>query len=101
MDEELKQIEQHKDDSNKYYQAIRQVNSHKPKKPLAIYDEHFHLITSKSEQLETITKYFKELFSSEDRPEPVQPAQMNPPYTTEEIKKKAAKKTKEQQSYWL
>ena len=93
LDEELKQIEQHKDDSNKYNQSIRQVNSHKPKKPLAIYDEHFHLITSESEQLETITKYFKELFSSEDRPEPVQPAQMNPPYTTEEIKK-AAKKVK-------
>ena len=93
LDEELKEIECHKNDSTKYYQVIRKVNTRKPKKPLAIYDEQFRLVTSEDEQVELITKYFKELFPSNDTPDAVEPAMMNPPFTPDKIKR-AAKKLK-------
>ena len=58
LDEELKDIERYKDDSNKCHQAIRKVNSHKPRKPLAIFNEQNQFIASQTEQLHVITEYF-------------------------------------------
>ena len=58
LDEELKDIERYKDDSNKCYQAIRKVNSHKPRKTLAIFNEQNQFIASETEQLHVITEYF-------------------------------------------
>ena len=78
-------------DSTKYYQPFRKVNSRKPKKPLAIYDEQLRLVTSEGEQVELITKYFKELFSSNDTPDAVEPAMMTPPFTPDEIERAAKK----------
>ena len=57
MDEELKEIQACKDDPSKYYQAIRKVNSKKPKKPLKIYDDSFNLITSEEDQISKITEF--------------------------------------------
>ena len=41
LDEQLKEIEKYKNDTSRYYQAIRKVNSIKPKKALIIYDDKF------------------------------------------------------------
>ena len=79
LDEELKEIERYKIDSSKCYQAIRKVNSRKPQKPLTIYDEQFRLVTAEEEQVQIITEYFQNLFSSEDTPTAVEPAIMTPP----------------------
>ena len=58
LDEELQDIERYKDDSNKCYQAIRKVDSHKPRKALAIFNEQNQFIASETEQLHVITEYF-------------------------------------------
>ncbi len=59
LDLELRDIIHYKDDSNKCYQAVRKVYSHKPKKQLAICDENFKLVSSEEEQIIIITDYFK------------------------------------------
>ena len=93
LDQELQEIERYKDDSNKFYQAIRKVNSNKPQKTLSIYDDNFNRITSEHDQIDIITKHFQKLFSSNDKTNTVTPELMNPPFTAEEIKT-AAKKLK-------
>ena len=79
LNKELQNIERYKDDSDKCYQAIRKVNSQKPKKTLAIFDEENQLVASETEQLQIITEYFTKLFSSTDVPKPVPPMKMDPP----------------------
>ena len=68
LDQELKDIETYKNDSNKCYQAIRKINSHKPNKPLAIFDANYNRVTSTQDQVTIITDYFTKLFTSEDTP---------------------------------
>ena len=91
LDKELQDIERYKDDSNKCYQAIRKINSQKPKKTLAIFDEQNQFVASETEQLQIITEYFTKLFSSTDVPKPVPPVKMDPPYTAAEIFKASSK----------
>ena len=86
LDNELQEIEKYKDDSNKFFQAIKKVNSNKPRKALAIYDEQFNRITSDDDQIEIITAHFQKLFSSNDKTNPVTPQLMDPPFTIDEIK---------------
>ena len=68
LDTELTDIENYKDDSNKCYQAIRKINSHKPRKPLAIFDNDYNRITSEDDQIAIITDHFSKLFSYKGRP---------------------------------
>ena len=91
LDKELQDIERYKDDSNKCYQAIRKINSQKPKKTLAIFDEQNQFVASETEQLQIITEYFTKLFSSTDVLKPVPPLKMDPPYTAAEIFKASSK----------
>ena len=84
LDLELTDREKYKDASNKCYQAIRKINSHKPRKPLAIFDNDYNRITSEDDQI-------SKLFSSKDRPSNVTPVMMEPPYTAEEIETAAGK----------
>ena len=51
------------------------------------------MVNSEDEQVEMITKYFQDLFSSTDRLDVVEPAPMDPSFVTEEIET-AAKKQK-------
>ena len=92
LERELDEIERYKDDSNKYYQAMRKINSKKPKKALKIYDKNNMLITTDEEQLEAITKFFEDLFCDENSETiEIRPAPMEPPYSGEEIEKASLK----------
>ena len=91
LDLELKDIERYKDDSNKCHQAIRKVRSHKPKKPLNIFDNNHNRVTSQDDQLTIITEYFSKLFASDDQPEKITPVKIEPEYTAEEIESAARK----------
>ena len=48
LDKELQDTERYKDDSNKCYQAIRKVNSQKPKKTLTTIDEQNQFVASET-----------------------------------------------------
>ena len=91
LNKEMQEIENNKNNTNKYYQAIRVINSKKPRKPLRIYDNDFNLVSSEKDQITIITKFYKDLFHSEDSPPPVPPVRMDPPFTSEEISKSARK----------
>ena len=93
LDLELQYIEKYKDDSSKGYQAIRKIQSHKPRKPLVIFDSELNHITSAENQVTVITDHFTNLFSSKDKPVNVPPVKMEPEYNAEEIET-AAKKFK-------
>ena len=68
------------------------MNSRKPRKSLAIYDEKFRLVMSENEQIDIITKYFQELFfSEEDTLIPVATVMTTPPFTSREIQRAARK----------
>ena len=64
---------------------MRTINSKKPKKPLKIYDDSFNLITSEEDEISKITKFFEDLFSSDETQISVTPEKMEPPFTSEEI----------------
>ena len=93
LDLELQDIEKYKDGSNKCYEAIRKIQSHKPRKPLVIFDSELNHITSAEDQVTVITDHFTNLFSSKDKPVNVPPVKMEPEYNAEEIET-AAKKFK-------
>ena len=93
LDSELQDIEKYKDDSNKCYQAIRKIQSRKPRKPLAIFDSEFNRITSGEDQVTSITNHFTNLFSSEEKPVNVPLVKMKPEYNAEQTET-AAKKLK-------
>ena len=64
LDKQLIQIEAYKDDSNKCYQAIRILNSKKPKKPLIVHGKDMMYAGSEKEQANIITEHFKNIFTS-------------------------------------
>ena len=76
LDLKLQDIERYKDDSNKCHQAIRKIKSHKPQKPLSIFDNNHERVTTEDDQLTIITEYFTKLFASDDKPEDVTPEKM-------------------------
>ena len=76
LDEDLKEIERYEDVFNKCYQAIRKIDSYKPKKLLSIYDENFELVTSDDEQIEIIKTNFTKLISSDETVDPITPEKM-------------------------
>ena len=96
---QLIQIEAYKDDSNKCYQAIRIINSNKPKKLLIVHGKGMMYAGSEKEQANIITKHFKNMFTvvTADEPTIIKPAEMKTPFTTEEIEK-ASKSMKNQNS---
>ena len=85
LDKQLIQIEAHKGDSNKCYQAIRILNSNKPKKPLIVHGKDTLYAGSEKEQASIITEHFKNMFTSvtADEPTIIKPAKMKTPFTTE------------------
>ena len=100
LDKQLIQIEAYKDDSNKCYQAIRILNSKKPKKPLIVHGKDMMYAGSEKEQASIITEHFKNIFTAvtvADEPTIIKPAEMRTPFTPEEIEK-ASKSMKNQKS---
>ena len=74
---------------------MRIVNSKKPKKPLIIYDKKKQLISTEEEQIQTITEFFNDLFttnsSTTEEPLQLQLSKMDPPFTRNEMKKSSSK----------
>ena len=100
LDKQLIQIEAYKDDSNKCYQAIRILNSKKPKKPLIVHGKYMIYAGSEKEQANIITEHVKNIFTAitvADEPTVIKPAEMRAPFTPEEIEK-ASKIMKNQKS---
>ena len=88
--DQLQELENAKDDSNKYHLAMRNIHSHKQKKTLMVQDEEGLFAGSVQQQLRIITNHFKHAFSNKNEPisKPViQPTEMRIPFTADEIRK--------------
>ena len=90
IEDKVKEIEQNKNDSTRMYQAVRQLKQSKPKKKLVVNGEN-GITTSEIEQVNIITKHFKEVFQSAAAQEIpiIHPKEMRTPFTAEEVKKAA------------
>ena len=86
--EQVEEIENSKDDSNRMYKAVRQLQQSKPKKKLAVDGENGLTINAK-EQVEIITKHFKSVFHADSEKEipEVKPTEMTTPFTVTEVQK--------------
>ena len=99
IDEDLKELEAMKNDSNKCYAAIRKFNRMTKKKPLCVKDDEGNVASSDEEKIEIITKYFKKMLAPEgaETNKEYKPTEMRNPFTEEEIRK-AAKSLKNNKS---
>ena len=86
--EQVEEIESNKNDSNRMYQAVRQLQQTKPKKRLMV-DGEKGLTTNVTEQVEIITNHFKSVFhidTEKEIPE-IHPQEMETPFTAGEVEK--------------
>ena len=88
IDKLVEEVESAKNDSNKMYKAIRKLRSKKPKKRVLV-DGEDGLVTDEKQQVEIISKFFENFFTSKDAKEieAIKPIQMKEPFTEGEIKK--------------
>ena len=90
-EEELKEIEEKKDEQ-RAYAAIRVLKSKKPKKPLLVTNNKNQRLNSEEDQVEEITKYFKSIFEKDDVEEKqYPPCELDEPFTVSEIEKSVKK----------
>jgi exonuclease III len=88
IEDQVDEIERNKNDSTRMYQAVRHLQQSKPKKKLVVDGEH-GLVTKAKEQVEIITKHFREVFhidTEKEMPE-IKPTEMKKPFTEEEVSK--------------
>ena len=91
IDKQLVEKEAKKDDSNKCYQAIRDLNSKKPNKLFIVHKEDGRIAGSEKEQINAITKHFEKIFKFETKEliPTIPPHEMKAPFTGKEIQKAA------------
>jgi hypothetical protein len=85
INERLEEIEKYKEDSNRMYQVVRQLQA-KNKKKIMVQAED-GLTANEKKQIEIITNYFRDVFrkDTEEEMENISPVEMTSPFTKEEI----------------
>ena len=84
---QLEKLESTKNDSNRYYRVMREMQYRKPK-ILQIKDENNQMAGTEEKQVQLITKYFNKMFDPNDTEYKVKeypPAEMYDPFTGEEV----------------
>ena len=86
IERELKEIEDTKDDSNRMYKAVRNLQRMKKKDHLLVQSED-GLTTNPEEQINIISKFFHDMFTTDntDEIENIPPSQMRTPFTATEV----------------
>ena len=95
--EKVEEIEKHKDDSNRMYQVVRQLQTKDNNK--IIVNAENGVTASEKKQVKIVTDYFRSVFSkdSESEIENVKPVEMRKPFESAEIER-AIKKLKNDKS---
>ena len=63
----IEKIEQLQDDSRRMFQAIKDLKSKEPQKPLLLQKENKTLTTNKEEQVKLISNFFEKLFADHNK----------------------------------
>ncbi len=86
LEKKLKEIENSKNDSTRYYKAIKELKRQTKVKPLTIKNEDDEIATTEEQQIEIITAYFKKMLAPENEPaKSYEPSEIRHPFTAEEI----------------
>ena len=87
----VKEIEQTKNDSSRYFKAIRLLQSKEAKPEITIQTEDKQYITNHAAQEKQIQQYFKKTFNTDKQTQAKQykPTELETPFTVEEIKQAA------------
>ena len=98
LEGKIEEIENSKNDSNKMFKVIKQIQNSKPKKKLLVNSEE-GMVTEESKQAELITKHFQKMFAPDtiEEMQNIQPQEMKIPFSRDEISK-AAKSLKNNKS---
>ena len=96
LEAKLKNLENIKNDSNKYYSAMKEIKSMRNNAKICVKNEEGLIVTNEEEQVKTVAEYFQKILGPDSAKENIidfPPKMMNQPFTGEEIMK-AAKKLK-------
>ena len=91
MENKLKDLESVKNDANKYYLALREMNQKKSKQSLCVHNDDKQIVGTEKEQVEAITQHFQRVLGppSVENTKSYPPTQMTKPFTAGEIQKAA------------
>ena len=88
LDRKLQAIEDSKNDSNKYYKAIREIQRMKKVESLTVKNEKGEIATTEEQQIKIVTDYFKKMLAPETAARKTyEPARLRRVFTAEEIRK--------------
>ena len=90
LNDKLEKLEQVKNDSNKYYQVLRDINSNKVKKTLLVTDNKGKIAGATAKKLEIIKEHFQNALAPnemENEFKTYEPCKMKNEFTADEIKK--------------
>ena len=84
----LEEIENSRNDSNKYYKAIKEIRRLKKIQPLTVENEDGERATTEEEQIKIVMAYFKKMLAPDTEPRKTyKPSRIRIPFTAEEIRR--------------
>jgi len=92
IDNQLTQMENVKNDSNKYFQAVREIKRKEKKSELVVENDEGNIVGSHDKQATAIAQHFERMLAPNDKiPESAEyiPSKMSTPFNAEEIEKAA------------
>ena len=91
IDNQLRIIENYKEDTSKCFRAMKELNTKKARKPLIIQNSDGEIAGTEDEQIKLITEHCQNTFSTNtnDAYPNINPTKMEVPFTSEEIAKAA------------
>ena len=88
LERKLEEIENSRNDSNRYHKAIKELRRIKKIEPLTVQNDDGEFATTEEQQIEIITSYFKKMLAPETAPrKSYKPSKIRTPFTAEEIRK--------------
>ena len=94
VESRLAEIEKMKNDSTRYFTAPKELKSKKQKKGIIVKDKNRKTVVTEKEQIEVVTGYFKQMLAPETSSDNIiqyQPAEMQIPFSGQEIETAAKK----------
>ena len=88
LEKQLEEIENSRNDSNRYYKAIKEIRRLKKIEPLTVENEDGEIATTEEEQIKIVMAYFKKMLAPETEPRrSYKPSRIRIPFTAEEIRR--------------
>ena len=88
LEKKLEEIENSRNDSNRYYKAIKEIRRLKKIEPLTVENEDGEIATTEEEQVKIVMAYFKKMLAPETDPRrSYKPSKIRIPFTAEEIRR--------------